>query len=309
MATTYTSPTGHNDPSADWNNEANAYDTVLGTVADTLVLAAGWSSFIELTIAVQYFNTMIYYTSGSAFGEMSAIDIDVYDDTPQWVHVYNGVHVEDAWDKHDFTIAQLTKLRIRFYVDDVDAPYLNEVYFGLDYDEQSCSGSMTMSGWLGLHTFITKTGSMTMAGALGLLTQIAMAGSITMTGALAPVLRFLQAAAGSFTPTGVLGLLTKLQPSGSLTPTGALGLKTLIAIAGSFTPTGALATIFRQFLSAAGSFTPTGALGLKIKKTVSGSMTVAGTLSRNIFITLSGSMTAAGALVKKFFAWEGRLPH
>lgn len=117
----YVSPTGFNDPTPDWTNEANAYDEdTVSYAAEGIIAGGSWGDWLELTHAAILcdrirFNAY-YYT-----GLVDIIDVDVHYDGEAagvWHDVYQGASSpHNTWVVKLFPDGMQTvdKARIRYY--------------------------------------------------------------------------------------------------------------------------------------------------------------------------------------------------
>lgn len=133
----WVSPTGHEDASGHWKNEANAYDENTGTMAATSAdaLDYGWCGFLILTLAAPIRCNKIRYFVGADppmdGQEGRKIDIDVYRDGA-WEHVAEITnYTEDAWAEVKFSEGLCEKYRIRFHglaTDKIAYIYETDIY-------------------------------------------------------------------------------------------------------------------------------------------------------------------------------------
>jgi len=110
------SPTGHNDPSSDWADEANAYDDDIETEA--ISTGSGWSGFLELEISGGVLCNKVRFYAEVQYAPRD-VDIDAYYDDgsgwgADWHDVYQGSFTALAWVEKSFPLQTVTKARIRF---------------------------------------------------------------------------------------------------------------------------------------------------------------------------------------------------
>jgi len=109
----WVSPTGYNDPSSDWVNEANAYDDATGTYAES----NDQGSYLELTIsAIACDKVRIYAVRWHDFSSSEYdpdIDIDVYYDSA-WHNIFSGTVTKNTWiTKSIGSTEAVTKARVK----------------------------------------------------------------------------------------------------------------------------------------------------------------------------------------------------
>jgi len=109
----WVTPTGHNDPDTDWNDEEEAYDDDEGTTADSNLIAPGnWSGFLEVThagIVCDKVRIMVWRAGQHAD---SSIDMDVeYDGN--WHFLYLGSISHQTWLELDIAAGTQTVTGIR----------------------------------------------------------------------------------------------------------------------------------------------------------------------------------------------------
>jgi len=111
---TWTSPTGHSDPEAEWTSETNAYDDNTTTYASDNIGIDSWGDSLELTISEAEFSDVRFYAYWNAT-HINEIDLDVfYDDI--WNDVYQGPYADQTWvTKNLGSIEMVSKARVRFY--------------------------------------------------------------------------------------------------------------------------------------------------------------------------------------------------
>lgn len=114
------SATGHEDPSNDWGNEANAYDDVNATYAESYAYLPGDTGFLVLTLgaAITSDKVRLKLTHGTGTGYIKPdeIDVDVYDGE-EWHDVYYGTYEEEAtFNIFNFSQRSVEKLRVRFTI-------------------------------------------------------------------------------------------------------------------------------------------------------------------------------------------------
>lgn len=110
----YEDPTGYNDPSGTWSDEALAYDNNTGTYAYTSVPKGDWSGYLELTFDATSTDTVRgWFNEGLA--NISDFELDVYY-SGSWTNIYN---VEPTYGQYvEFPIGStqsVTGVRFRFY--------------------------------------------------------------------------------------------------------------------------------------------------------------------------------------------------
>lgn len=139
---TWTSPSSFSDPASDWTDEGNIYDEDTGTRATCDIGVDRWGNYIELIETVNDCTSIRYFADRDS--NIVEIDIDVYYEAA-WHDVYEGAHVDMAWDEKSLGGAyDVTKARVRFYNDDTEDPndaYLHEFDFG----EASWSDYLTLT--------------------------------------------------------------------------------------------------------------------------------------------------------------------
>jgi hypothetical protein len=109
----WVSPTGYSDPDSVWDDEPYTYDERLDYPAyQDAVPYDTWSSFIELTHAAISCSKIRYY-SDEDVDRMDKVDLDVYYDGA-WHHVYEGVHVANAWNEFNIPEGTKTVTKMRF---------------------------------------------------------------------------------------------------------------------------------------------------------------------------------------------------
>jgi len=110
----WVSPTGHNDPSNDWDDEAKAYNGNTGNWAQSSDVPLNeWTGFLELTHAALDCNKVQVYVGSGDW--VANIDLDVYYDS-DWHHVYQGISTDYGWmEKPLGGTYSVTALRIRLY--------------------------------------------------------------------------------------------------------------------------------------------------------------------------------------------------
>lgn len=116
--TNWVVPTSHNDPDAEWANEAQAYDGNTATFASNpnIPFCGGYGGFLEFSIAATYADRIRYYAwlenNTQAAGD--SIDVDVYYDGG-WNDLYDGTFLDDTWETKTFgSVKEVTQVRIRF---------------------------------------------------------------------------------------------------------------------------------------------------------------------------------------------------
>lgn len=107
VPTLWISPTSHNDPHAEWDNEGNAYDDDIITFATCNNVGRE----IELTVESLHCSQLRYYLVLE--GRVSQIDLDaLYNGI--WHDVFEGVPTEGVWESKSLGgIYLVTKARIR----------------------------------------------------------------------------------------------------------------------------------------------------------------------------------------------------
>jgi len=106
-------PTGHNDPNAQWNNETRAYDDNTANYA-SLTSQSDWGPFLELLhSAIASCTAIRFYANLSPAGAYQ-VDVDIkYEGDSEWTHVYQGVPSLGAWQVKDLP-TQGTVIAARF---------------------------------------------------------------------------------------------------------------------------------------------------------------------------------------------------
>jgi len=88
----WVSPTGHNDPSLDWNNEANAYDENTGNYSQE---DFGSQSYLELNhAALNCDKIQVWLTEGMPQSVNAAIDVYY---SGAWHNIHSGVVTAGQW--------------------------------------------------------------------------------------------------------------------------------------------------------------------------------------------------------------------
>lgn len=108
----WVSPTGHNDPSSVWGDDAKAYDDNTGTFTGYSIPKSSWSGYLELTFdSMDADKVRIYHQTSNDIDNM---EIDYYD--TDWVNFYSDeVGAINQW--VDYSIGStktITKIRIRY---------------------------------------------------------------------------------------------------------------------------------------------------------------------------------------------------
>ena len=113
----WSSPSGFNDPSGNWQNESNAYDGDTGTYAyQSSVTRDSWSDFIELTYTECELAKIRYYISAPSAASAD-IDVDYYRSS-SWHDLYSGSASLNAWAELTLSApVDSTALRIRIKPD------------------------------------------------------------------------------------------------------------------------------------------------------------------------------------------------
>jgi len=150
LSESWTTPTGHNDPDATWNSEANAYDDDTGSRADETSPGIGnWGKFIELTHAAIYCHSVRLWTGYTAYGE---VDIDIYYGGA-WHDLYEGdsAFITGEWTELTFTLQSITKVRAKFKYGQAHNIWLRELDFGeLLTDEAGASWANSLNSITGV---------------------------------------------------------------------------------------------------------------------------------------------------------------
>jgi hypothetical protein len=156
-ADAWVSPTGYQDPSSGWNNEANAYDEATGTRADSNgFLKQTWSTYLVLNYTSTRGNKIQCYVEKSS-SYMTTMEIDVANQTGSWVNVFSATPTYAAWYNVTFASKHTsTAMRFRFwnsasstwtcyaYVNEAD--YLNFPDDSVpSYDLSKCGTNTTLS--------------------------------------------------------------------------------------------------------------------------------------------------------------------
>ena len=89
-------PTSFTDSSADWTNEANAYDGDITSYATGAALATAWTGWLELERSSLLTNDIHYYVHTDTDPEISLIEIDTYYGGA-WNDTYYGAFSEGDW--------------------------------------------------------------------------------------------------------------------------------------------------------------------------------------------------------------------
>ena len=125
----WVSPTGHSDPSGDWDEETRAYDDNTGNAAECKGPEDDWGGFLELTVSSLSSSKVRYWIDDEDTDpQVTQIDLDVYVDS-SWVDVYSGGFTTDEWIEKTFTAGTVTKARVRFYYTDKKYAALGEFDF------------------------------------------------------------------------------------------------------------------------------------------------------------------------------------
>ncbi len=110
------SPTGHNDPGNNWNDEAKAYDELTGTNAYTDPLGYySWSGGLELTVpAISC--SKVRFNARYADPGITSINLDVYYEGA-WHDVYDGAFAHHVWVEKSIPEGTkvVTKARVNFW--------------------------------------------------------------------------------------------------------------------------------------------------------------------------------------------------
>lgn len=105
-------PTGHEE-SAQWYNEANAYDDNTATAASQPNVApASWTAFLVLTHSLLTSKRLRYWVTCSE--NIDLIDVDIHKDGA-WVDVYQGSITTGQWVTKTFSKGSVDKIRMRFH--------------------------------------------------------------------------------------------------------------------------------------------------------------------------------------------------
>jgi len=142
-APVWTTPTGHNDPSNDWADEAKAYDDNLATFALCEVANPGWGGYLEFDVTQTMVGSVRYYCTPEAGGtaHLDEISVDVYYDAG-WHNIYEGELFFNVWAEVSLGSPQvITGARAKFYNDDT---FVWDLYFK-EFD-------------VGLYPIVTATG-------------------------------------------------------------------------------------------------------------------------------------------------------
>ena len=114
--TGWVSPTGASDPSGQWSNLANAYDSNVVTYATDANPGGGWSSFITFDFATPIVSDRLRVNTDYADAHIAAVQIDVLLDGV-WTTVFNGGN-EAAWNCQfvtvNFTKGSVSQARFRY---------------------------------------------------------------------------------------------------------------------------------------------------------------------------------------------------
>jgi len=112
----WTLPTGFIDAGATWTLEPNAYDDDLTTRAQTNILPAAWSNFLELTHAGVSCDSLRFFEITLGLGVCDEVDIDAFYDGI-WNDVYQGAFDHWNWTTKPLLdgLKNVTSARIRFH--------------------------------------------------------------------------------------------------------------------------------------------------------------------------------------------------
>jgi len=123
----WVTPTGHNDPSSVWYEEAKAYDDNLGDQASTI----SETGYLELTHAALDCDRVRVHCYDWIGAQINPeVSIDVYY-TDAWFNIFSGVITKSTWvEKVIGSVQSVTKLRIKFTNSAASTHFLSEVDFG-----------------------------------------------------------------------------------------------------------------------------------------------------------------------------------
>jgi len=109
----WVSPTGHNDPNGQWNNEANGYDGDTGTYTYDQIGRGVWTTYLELTHAALRCSKVRFYGYVN-FTSMTDVWIDAYY-SGAWHAIYHGaIPGSSGWNEYEIgSIQWVTKVRIQ----------------------------------------------------------------------------------------------------------------------------------------------------------------------------------------------------
>lgn len=127
-AADWTSPTSHEDPDSEWDNETNGYDEDIYTAIGTTPPSEDWSSFVHFIISEIQCNAVKICIDFTVI-QHTHVDVDIYKDGA-WVDIYES-GTWNGWKTITFSQGAVTKVRIRVYgkaAPDYDAS-ICEVYF------------------------------------------------------------------------------------------------------------------------------------------------------------------------------------
>lgn len=110
----WVSPTGSTDPTGQWTNDAQAYDSNTSSYASHAG-AAGWRGFLEMSFPNVAYCDRVRVSSDFGYGIVDLVDIDVYTGGA-WVDVYQGVINDVAWTEVTFAAqTNVTGVRFRYH--------------------------------------------------------------------------------------------------------------------------------------------------------------------------------------------------
>ncbi len=106
------SPSTHEDPGDEWNNETNAYDEDGETYAmNSIPGGDSWCQYLVLTHSPVNCSKIRYYI-GRESSAINQVEIELYNGT--WTNVYSGEGIWSTWTNVSFPKTPVSKMRFRF---------------------------------------------------------------------------------------------------------------------------------------------------------------------------------------------------
>lgn len=109
----WVSPTGYDDPDGKWSYETFAYDGKITTKASSVITAASWGSFLELTHPGLVAKRLRVYVS-SLGGDVDEVHAEVNTESG-WLEVYEGVFLPLMWEEIYFGVKSISGARLAFH--------------------------------------------------------------------------------------------------------------------------------------------------------------------------------------------------
>ncbi len=129
----WVTPTNHNDPNSQWENENKIYDDDTDTYArsfhDANDLDGQWSFYIYVNHSVLLCDKVRFYAKGPTGDtvQIDQADLDVKKGGV-WVDVYQGTFSDRQWVEKSFTQGSVSEGRIRFHVNVNNGGLYYELY-------------------------------------------------------------------------------------------------------------------------------------------------------------------------------------